>query len=289
MLNITAEQLIAICGPPSRISGSQYYFRCPVCSAGGGDKHGDNLLFNENKGLLKCYACGGERKVLQMINNKYITPVMPIRTRSRLKVKWFEINTDNIYNYYLATISEPKPFELIYQKFRWPQESLENVGYDPNPSHLFPSLTEPSLIFPVINFEDQIVGFEARAIQEKKLRHTKDLPNCLAFFKRGYKKLVICEGFKDAFTFNLLYPNIERDIATPSNGVGTLRQALESINISYYDEIVLVLDNDRAGSEMTSKIIREFGNRFKDGRKFLKNNKDVWDFFTTVRRNDEEK
>lgn len=277
MLNITAEQLIAVCGSPTRVSGSQYYFRCPVCSAGGGDRHGDNLLFNEKKGLLKCYACGGERQVLQMINHKFDTYNVPMRVRSRLKVKWYEVNKDNIHNYYLATIVEPKPFDLIYKHFKWPKESLEYVGYDPNPSHLFPSLTKPSLIFPVIDYDGDIVGFEARVIGEKTIRHTKDLPNCLAYFKCGFDKLVICEGFKDAFTFNLLYPNVQRDIATPSNGVGVLMLALQSINISHYKEITLVLDNDKAGSEMTQKIIREFGDRFKDGRKVLQGRKDVWE------------
>ena len=276
MLNITTEQLIAVCGSPTRISGSQYYFRCPVCSAGGGDKHGDNLLFNESKGLLKCFACGGERQVLQMIYDKHFA-YQPIRTVSRLKVKWYEINKDNIYNYYMATVIEPKPFDVIEKYFKWPKESLDDVGYDPNPSHLFPSLTEPSLIFPVITQNDEIVGFEARAITNKKIRHTKDLPNCLAYFKSGYDSLVICEGFKDAFTFCLLYPNIKKDIATPSNGVGTLLQALQSINLNKYKEIILVLDNDNAGNEETIKIISQFGNKFKDGRKVLKGKKDIWE------------
>lgn len=279
MLNITVEQLIAVCGSPTRVSGSQYYFRCPVCSAGGGDSHGDNLLFNERKGFLKCYACGGERQVLRMINHKFDTCNIPIRTRSTLKVRWYEVNKDNIYYYYLNTLEEPKPYDLIYEKFKWPKESLECVGYDPNPSHLFPSLTEQSLIFPVITYSGDMIGFEARAIQEKKLRHTKDLPNCLAYFKASsqFDKLVICEGFKDAFTFNLLYPDIKRDIATPTNGVGALLSALQTINISHYEEITLVLDNDRAGDDMTRKVIQEFGSRFKDGRKILKGKKDIWE------------
>lgn len=280
MLNITAEQLIAVCGSPTRVSGSQYYFRCPVCNAGGGDKHGDNLLFNESKGLLKCYACGGERRVLQMINDKFVIPETPVRIRSKLKVKWYEVNKENIATYYCMSTMEPKPYELISKHYKWSKEQLDKsdyVGYDEDPSQLFPSLTEPSLIFPVINYESDIVGIEARAIQQKKIRHTKDLPNCLSYIKTGFDKLVICEGFKDAFTFSLLYPNIERDIATPSNGVGTLMQALQSININNYSEIILLLDNDKAGSEMTVRVLREYGNKFKDGRKMLRGKKDVWE------------
>lgn len=280
MLNITVDQLIAVCGSPTRISGSQYYFRCPVCSAGGGDRHGDNLLFNENKGLLKCYACGGERHVLKMINDRFENYNIPIRTRSTLKVKWYELNRENIATYYCMSMMEEKPYDLIQQYFKWSKQQLDEtdyVGYDANPAQLFPSLTEPSLIFPVINRESDIVGIEARAIKQKKIRHTKDLPNCLSFIKRGYDKLVICEGFKDAFTFNLLYPNIEREIATPSNGVGTIMQALQSINISEYEEITLVLDNDEAGSINTKKVIETFGNKFKDGRKILRGKKDIWE------------
>lgn len=280
MLNITTDQLIAVCGSPTRVSGSQYYFRCPVCSAGGGDRHGDNLLFNESKGLLKCYACGGERYVLKMINDRFENYNIPIRTRSTLKVKWYELNRENIATYYCMSTMEEKPYDLIQQYFKWSKQQLDEtdyVGYDANPVQLFPSLTEPSLIFPVINHESDIVGIEARAIKQKKIRHTKDLPNCLSFVKRGYDKLVICEGFKDAFTFNLLYPNIEREIATPSNGVGTIMQALQSINISEYEEIMLVLDNDEAGSINTKKVIETFGNKFKDGRKILRGKKDIWE------------
>lgn len=276
MLNITVEQLISICGQPTRQNGSQYYFRCPVCSAGGGDKRGDNLLFNSSKGVLKCFACGGERQVLRMINDRFDN-FIPVRQESRLKVKWYEINKENLYNYYLATAMEFKPQELIYKYYKWDVKQLDDVGYDPTPNHLFPSLTEPSLIFPVITYKGDLVGIEARAIQQKKIRHTKDMPNVLSFIKQGYDSLVICEGFKDAITFNMLYPRIQRDIATPSNGVGSLMQCLESIKIQSYKEIALVLDNDEAGNKVTKQIIETFGSRFKDGRKMLKGKKDIWE------------
>lgn len=280
MLNITVEQLISVCGQPTRQNGSQYYFRCPVCSAGGGDRHGDNLLFNSSKGTLKCFACNdGARQVLRAINSKFKN-FTPVRQESRLKVKWFESNKDNLYNYYLATTMEWKPSELIYKYYKWDANNLDDVGYDPTPSHLFPSLTEPSLIFPVITRRGDLVGIEARAIQQKKIRHTKDMPNVLAFTKQGFDSLVICEGFKDATTFNMLYPNLQRDIATPSNGVGSLMQCLESIKIDTYKEIILVLDNDKAGDDMTKQVIQTFGNRFKDGRNILKGKKDIWDALT---------
>ena len=80
----------------------------------------------------------------------------------------------------------------------------------------------------------------------------------------------------------MLYPHIQKDIATPSNGVGTLMQALESVNINQYEEIILVLDNDKAGSDMTKQVIQKFGNKFKDGRKILKGRKDIWDLLLTV-------
>ena len=278
MLNITVEQLIAICGNPTRQSGSQYYFRCPVCSAGGGDKHGDNLLFNESKGLLKCYACGGERQILKAINDKYGYKLQPVKFRSKLKVKWYEINKENLYNYYLATTVEPKPLELINELYKWNEEDLIDIGYDPNPSHLFRHFTEPSLVFPVFNSEAILVGIELRAIKKKEIRHTKDMPNCLAYFKMGFDTLIICEGFKDAVTFNKLYSNIQRDIATPTNGVGSLKQALETVNMNKYKEIILVLDNDEAGDKATQEIIEEYGNnKFVDGRKILKGKKDIWE------------
>lgn len=279
MLNITVEQLISICGQPTKQNGSQYYFRCPICSIGGGDKHGDNLLFNADKGILKCFACGQQRQILKMINKKFDN-FIPVRKESRLeqrlKVRWYESNKENLYEYYLATITEPKPSNDIAEYYKWDVNLLDDVGYDPNPSHLFPSLTEPSLIFPVIAPWGDIVGIEARAIKRKKIRHTKDMPNVLSFVKQRYDTLIICEGFKDMITFDMLYPNIERDIATPSNGVGSLMQCLESININKYKRIILILDNDAAGDEATKSVIESFGTKFEDGRKILKGKKDIW-------------
>ena len=55
MLDITLEQIINAIGQPTYKKGNRYFFGCPSC--GVEDGHKDNLIFDERKGLLKCFAC----------------------------------------------------------------------------------------------------------------------------------------------------------------------------------------------------------------------------------------
>ena len=48
-LDIDYNELVSVLGEPSRNAGSQHYFQCPACAAGGGDTSRDNLLFNSRR------------------------------------------------------------------------------------------------------------------------------------------------------------------------------------------------------------------------------------------------
>ena len=53
---ITEEEVISILGNNYKIQNEELVWRCPACP--NGDKSGDNLKFNRNKHVLKCFACG---------------------------------------------------------------------------------------------------------------------------------------------------------------------------------------------------------------------------------------
>ena len=52
MIELTLENLIEHLGEPVRQRGAEYEWQCPFCQ----DWHEDNLKFNENKGVLYCFA-----------------------------------------------------------------------------------------------------------------------------------------------------------------------------------------------------------------------------------------
>ena len=49
---ITIEILRDYLGEPEKQAGSEYMWQCPYCQ----DTHRDNLKFNEDKGVVWCFA-----------------------------------------------------------------------------------------------------------------------------------------------------------------------------------------------------------------------------------------
>ena len=134
-------------------------------------------------------------------------------------------------------------------------------------------------VLPVYDIDCQLVGFEYRPPDFKKFPDFKDkegntvegpkcrkeplTPSIIAIVAELFPSeiLVVIEGFIDAYLF--LQHCIEKDlhgyhIATPSNGVGTTLAGLRQIDTSKYKQVVIYLDNDKAGKENTEKILKEF-------------------------------
>src|SRR5574343_1341414 len=115
---ITEEEVVAILGPNYKVQGQEIVWRCPACP--GGDKHGDNLKYNRQKQVLKCFACGFEKEICEIIarrrfekqgnNSGYQQPTQesytferreaPEQTEQTPKTK--EIAQEDLAEYYLA-------------------------------------------------------------------------------------------------------------------------------------------------------------------------------------------
>lgn len=284
MLDVTLEQLIGVLGQPTKRVGHQYYFRCPACAQGGGDSSGDNLLFNDRKQLLKCFACeDGAQYVLRMINRQmpHTTPIhkQPIYN----KVLWWQINNENLWQYWAESSDE-----MTDDVRQWLNNcGITNdtiaewmIGYDADPSIV---KIGPCVCFPMIsvNHNKQLVGFELRQVGKQKIiRHTYDSPKCLCLIWGNVKssKLVICEGFKDAYSFLQIVKLKQKDddftILTPSHGVNAIIDCLSDINFTQYKRCFLLLDNDAAGTAVTNEIIDKYV-FFEDARHLLGQYKDV--------------
>lgn len=306
MLDIELNDIINILGQPTRKAGHQYYFRCPACKNRGGDKSGDNLLFNSNKGLLKCFACDdGAREVLRLINqnkNRGKTTdtnhqVVSQRIGESQSQYFFVKNADNLIKYWEESINELLQYR-DYCKELYLRHSIESdiacdlgVGLDLNPNfpNLGPSIG-PCFIFPMIMPRyGTITGFELRQIGDKKLiRRSPAIPNGLCKvwgldrFIDDVKHAIVVEGFKDACN---LYSLLKRGgkklyewfIYTCPHGVGSLPQCISDIDWLQFNGCYLILDNDQAGDSATDKIIQNYP-FFKDKRNLLKGYKDITDY-----------
>lgn len=284
MLDVTLEQLINILGKPTKKIGHQYYFRCPSCSQNGGDTSGDNLLFNERKGLLKCFACDdGARHVLHLLKQK-TNNIAAIPTPHRRETPiWWQANNTNLWQYWGEAYQEmTEDVRYWLNSSGINDETIDEwmIGFDSNPSIV---KIGPCVCFPMIsiNHDSKLVGFELRQVgKEKIIRHTYDSPKCLCLINDNLMatKLIICEGFKDAYSFmQLLKVKKQKEdftILTPSHGVNSIIDGLADVDFTRYKKCFLLLDNDKAGSEVTEAIIQKYP-FFKDTRHLLRGYKDV--------------
>lgn len=289
MLDIKLEELIDILGNPTRSTGHQYYFRCPSCSSIGGDNSGDNLLFNERKGVLKCFACdNGAKEVLNLINKKRIEKGYIYKNTEVKEVKenpkWWELNLENLIQYQYETSQEMKSyvFSWLEERHGITKEVVEEcgIGFDNKPSIVN---LGPSVCFPMysLNHDSKLVGFELREMSlEKKIRHTPDSPSCICgiYGRMNADYLIICEGFKDAYNLYSMLKGKDFLICTPAHGCKDILKNLEGLNLSKFKKCYLLLDNDKAGDKATVEILEKYP-FFVDKRSLLKGCKDISEYW----------
>lgn len=295
MLDVELKDIINVLGQPTKKSGHQYYFQCPVCKSRGEDKSRDNLLFHDAKKILKCFACDeGSKEVLRLINQN--KPRNNTSNCSNLesiksKPKWYEVNKDNLLQYLFATMDE---INLSAQRYLFNRQIMHKtielcgIGYDDNPNMVS---IGSSITFPMfsINHNEQLVGFELRQLGDKKIiKHTLDSPSCICavYGKKYATNLFITEGFIDAYSLlELLGDKTDKHndlIATGSHGCKSILPSLAGIDLSIYKNCYLILDNDEAGEEATKSILSEYP-FFKDKRSLLRGCKDINEYLCKKR------
>ena len=292
MLDISLNEVIAVLGDATKHTGHQYYFRCPACASSGGDTSGDNLLFNEKKRLLKCFACDdGAKRTLELINryrrdNNIIIDKQSSDKEKDEKLSWWELNNENLFEYMFEANEEMPQYikKALWQKYGIDEETIKicSIGYDKQPNMLN---IGASVVFPIISWNHaNLVGLELRQIDTNKkiIRHTIDTPSCLAIICQhpNANNFVICEGFKDAYCLRQLLKVkgvLEKfDIVTPAHGVSdNITENLKDVDFTVYSKCYLLLDNDKAGDKVTNEVLKEYP-FFKDVRdRILKNYNDV--------------
>jgi hypothetical protein len=151
------------------------------------------------------------------------------------------------------------------------------IGYDPQKGWIFPTFKYP---------DNKCIGHEVRKKDFTlfdtgiKCYRSKGGANCLSVTYSpvlgNNKKAYICEGAIDSiFMYQYLYEQAQKKggefaavldtILTPSNGVNILPEVITSLQLwNDFDEIVFILDNDKAGNEAKAILAAmEHGGKFK--------------------------
>lgn len=289
MNDITLDEVIKVLGEPTKKIGGEYVWQCKYCC----DRGRDNFHYNERKQIAWCFADEEHSKkvyaeIMDNRDNNKITIVMA-EPEWKPEVKyWYEENIDNLYDYILQAntnlLNNKQYLKYIKKVHNLDKDTIDEfmIGIDFNIDneglHIDKEITD-AFIFPIFSYSG-LVGCEIRSTVGKIIRRTKDTPKCAAVFKdpKEAETLYVVEGIKDAYNLcQYLGGNSSYAVICGSNGVSTTLQALEDADIKKYKRIVLLLDRDDAGDEMTKKVLEKYPN-IVDCREMLGNNKDITDY-----------
>lgn len=263
MADVTLEQVIAVAGNYNCKSGYNYSFRCPICANEGHDQKGDNLIYNSDKKIVKCFANEYHSfDVLALINEKcptkreYSSATKPVEQpiwvqRQEKYVEYMCLTQEKLLN-------NKELLLYLYKKRGLKKLAIDlcGMGFDD---------TENCFTIPIFSLgQDAITDFELREKSEnKKIRRIGG--GCATIAKiwgvDKAKDLYIVEGFIDGITLAQWLLESKRDsftIYSCSNGVGSLFNCLKEIDFSNFDNVKLILDNDEAGDLATKQIIDKY-------------------------------
>ena len=281
MGDITLEQVINVCGNYNNKNGYNYNFACPICREEGHDSKGDNLVYNAKQGIIKCFFNNEHTfDILDRINNtKGSVHSQPIvqKLHKPSKQIWEERQEQYVEYMHLTQkklLDNKDLLVYIYNKRGLRKEILDiyGVGFDD---------TENCFTIPIFSLKHQMItDFELRLKGNKKqIRRIGGGCSTVAkiYGRKQAKTLFITEGFIDGMTlvqWLLDAGKTDFTVYSCSNGAGSLYNCLSEINFSKFEEIKLILDNDKAGDEATAKIIERYP-FIKDARKFLAKDEDI--------------
>ena len=285
-IKLTSELLIQYLGNPNKHEGNYYKWQCPGCEAEGRDRHKDNLIFDSQKGYLRCFANPiHSNRIISKIYKDFWAEYKS--NNKKVKGKYIKTNTYEDADKYDYFFNEDVQQELreyilncsdflltseqhkkqIFEKRFITKDTIENllIGYDiQNNCWLFPTIAYSTTQDPN---EIKFLGFERRPYNFDKsgIRRGKDMPTGLAMintYEPTTKILIIVEGYLDGYT---LYQHLKEknqiqyyQIVTCSNGVTALEKQIKEVNFLAYEKFYLFIDNDDVSRPIAAKIIEKY-------------------------------
>jgi hypothetical protein len=220
-------------------------------------------------------------KQLDMFDNDYKpapTPPKFVTTHPeqlvpKAKKQHIEVDySDYCYKVFFDTIAS----ETEYAKYGKRLYELRGITYDTAIACMIGYDDSKGWIFPIVRFGDnKTVGYEVRQKEFKKFSNgskcfkAENTPSCLSVVWQGTnnKKAICCEGLIDScFMYQYLHEKaqitensdiaqVKETILTPSNGVKTVFELVNENQLwNKFDEILFVLDNDKASQPVTEEL-----------------------------------
>ncbi len=266
MENFTLDIITKHLGQPVRRKGNEYEWQCPICK----DTGMDNLKFNEQKGILYCFADESHsRQILSDImrndnklNAEYKKQpvksiVQPAKTLSKEReYKFFEYMlkcNDEL-------LQDKKSLAYLMKQRGLTKETAAFCG-------LGIDKVKRQWVMPTFAYsvsDCSITGFEYRPpdLSKNGLKREKDTPTGLAqinCYTPNKKILVVVEGYFDGYALCQYLTEIGQDdnyhIVTPSNGVQGLLKQLSVVDFQKYKRFELYIDNDETSRPIAEKIL----------------------------------
>ena len=266
MLDIILEDIIKICGEPSKKLSGHTYFMCPYCQ----DSSKDNLIWTESKRMLKCFADGFHSR---MILSEIMKDKKKNIPKSTQKIRQWHLNLEKYFEYMLECnnhlLNSQEALNYLYKHKMITKETVEitNIGFDNK---------DKKWVIPIFSLKEQrFVGFRYRGwnFKDKKVWCEKDTPSCIAeiYGKSENKNLYICEGEWDAILFAQYIKFCEHStVYTPSNGCSSLKNVINEINFNNFENIYIIMDMDEVGQKAANEIIKKYPFIIKKDLQFTK-------------------
>ena len=276
-LNYNLGAFIDYLGEPEYSSNCTHKWQCPLCK----DSHKDNLIYNEEKGVIWCFAdeTHAPKVLKEMIRSNKIKAETVEKENEQVrnippdKYKLIsEPDKQNSFHEYMSICNRnlycrPELYKYLFNQRAIRKETLNYIplGYD-----VYKRLwVIPTIEYTTNNDTDNIIlGFEYRPVDfsnKKGIFREKGSPTGLAMINQFTSKaeiLVVVEGYFDGYVlWQYLNDEDQSDyyhIVTPSNGVTSLLKHISKIDFDKYKKFYLFLDNDEPGNNATEKIIEKY-------------------------------
>ena len=283
--NVTLADIREVLGQTGKKSNDNWLFQCPICQ----DNSCDNLIVKGNGAYIHCFSCvnnEGGKYVLKEIERIRAEKREKEQQKNLVKKMKTDFRNEMVQTRYIEymvacndyLMENDELLNLLYEKRGIDKQTVIDcgIGFDEEKQEWVLPLFSLSS-----RYSCQIMGFEFRRkmfdkySSGSKVRRTSGYISdiCPVYGCNQAKTLYIMEGFWDSYCMRQYLRNRgeadrEYTIYSCSNGVSSLLNVLNRIDFSKFSEIKLILDADKAGDEVTDKIIDEYV-FIQDKRAFL--------------------
>lgn len=243
-------------------SESEYIVFCPFHS----NHRTPAGEINKYTGLFFCFSCGKTADLIELVmhfsNRTYFESVRFIKSKE------VEVDILSEINSKLIEKEEWEGFDLLvidrlnnqalksdrakayFAKRKITEQSISKfkLGYSEN---------QDMISIPVHNHENLCVGFVARSVEGKDFKNTPKLPKSKLLFNlnrvKTASKVYVVESSFDAIRLDQVgFP------AVATLGANVSTKQLDLLE-KYFSDIIVIADNDEAGSNMKDRLIKRFG------------------------------